>query len=249
MNFIFEKNGKWYKNCTKCLEIKEVSLFNKQTRGKNGIVPSCKECCKKNWKSKYSNNKSYKQERQKWYKSYYHSNIEKMRNKYLEYKNNPNNKQKRKERRRNYYLKYKDKILKKCEKMRKTEKYKKRMRDYVSNRCKNDINFKLRHNLRCRIHHALNGQKNKKTLDLSGCSIEEFKKHIELTFKPGMSWNNHGEWQIDHIIPCRAFNLIKEEEQFKCFNYKNLQALWKEENLIKNDKLPNDIRARDLTQL
>lgn len=33
-----------------------------------------------------------------------------------------------------------------------------------------------------------------------------------------------------------SFNLHKKSEQFKCFNYKNLQPLWCWENYAKNRK-------------
>lgn len=56
-----------------------------------------------------------------------------------------------------------------------------------------------------------------------------------------MNWDNHGrgkgKWNIDHIYPCASFDLNKESEQKKCFNYTNLQPLWSEENLKKSDKL------------
>ena len=51
-----------------------------------------------------------------------------------------------------------------------------------------------------------------------------------------MSWNNYGEWHVDHIKPCAKFDLSEEEQQKKCFNYKNLQPLWGEDNLKKGDK-------------
>lgn len=35
---------------------------------------------------------------------------------------------------------------------------------------------------------------------------EEFKNHIENLFLEGMSWDNHGEWHIDHIIPVSRFD-------------------------------------------
>ena len=60
--------------------------------------------------------------------------------------------------------------------------------------------------------------------------------HLQSKFKPGMSFSNYGKWHIDHIIPCSRFDLNKEEEQYKCFNYKNLQPLWAEENKIKSNK-------------
>ena len=48
-----------------------------------------------------------------------------------------------------------------------------------------------------------------------------------------MSWNNYELWHIDHIRPCSLFNLADPKEQKECFNYKNLQPLWAEENLSK----------------
>ena len=61
-----------------------------------------------------------------------------------------------------------------------------------------------------------------------------------------MSWDNYGDWHIDHIIPCAAFDLTDIEQQKKCFNYKNLQPLWAEENLKKLDFLPDGRRAVDI---
>ena len=51
-----------------------------------------------------------------------------------------------------------------------------------------------------------------------------------------MSWDNYGDWHIDHIRPCCSFDLSKIEEQEKCFHYSNLQPLWAEENMTKGGK-------------
>ena len=51
-----------------------------------------------------------------------------------------------------------------------------------------------------------------------------------------MSWDNYGEWHIDHIRPMASFNLQEQEEQLKCCHYTNLQPLWAEENLRKGNK-------------
>ena len=61
-----------------------------------------------------------------------------------------------------------------------------------------------------------------------------------------MTWDNHGngwygngmnQWHIDHIIPCASFDLSKEEEQYRCFHYTNLQPLWAYDNLSKGNKI------------
>ena len=78
--------------------------------------------------------------------------------------------------------------------------------------------------------------KSDKTIKLLGLNFNEFKEYFEKLFRKGMNWENHGEWHIDHIIPCAKFDLTNPENQKICFNYKNLQPLWAEENLKKSDK-------------
>ena len=107
-----------------------------------------------------------------------------------------------------------------------------------------DKSFKIRSNLSRRINHALTNhfkdkkiKKNIKTLDLLGCSVEKLIKHLEKKFHKGMDWKNYGKWEIDHIIPCAKFNLEHLDQQKICFNYKNLQPLWKIDNIKKSDKI------------
>ena len=91
-----------------------------------------------------------------------------------------------------------------------------------------------------RIRMALkNNYKSKSTMKLIGCSIKFLKNYLQKQFKKGMSWSNHGlyGWHIDHIRPCALFDLTKPSEQKKCFNYKNLQPLWAEENIRKGKKI------------
>jgi hypothetical protein len=138
-----------------------------------------------------------------------------------------------------YYLQNKNKILKQVKSyyIKHRTKITKYINDYNKNRKKIDINFKILCNLRRRLNHALKGKsKSISTLKLIGCSIYKLKKYLEKQFKIGMSWDNYGKWHIDHIKPCILFDLSKSSEQRKCFNYKNLQPLWAEENLSKGKK-------------
>lgn len=57
--------------------------------------------------------------------------------------------------------------------------------------------------------------------------------HLEAQFAEGMSWDNYGEWHVDHIKPCALFNLLLADEQEACFHYTNLQPLWGPDNCSK----------------
>ena len=49
-----------------------------------------------------------------------------------------------------------------------------------------------------------------------------------------MTWNNLGEWQINHIIPVSSAKT--EEEMIKLNHYLNLQPLWESDNIRKGNK-------------
>lgn len=68
---------------------------------------------------------------------------------------------------------------------------------------------------------------------LLGYDTKQFQRYIENLFDEGMSWNNHGEWHIDHIKPVDAF--IKEGiNDVKIINaLANLRPLWAFANLSK----------------
>jgi len=160
-----------------------------------------------------------------------------------------------------YYIKNKEKILDRCKKnnikyqltdkakesnKRKCKKYRELNKDKV-NRAKNlwkankvstDINYKIRDLLRGRLRHAIkNKQKNGSAVKLLGCSIPEFIKYFETLFHPGMSWDNQGDWHIDHKIPLVSFDLQDPEQLAKACHYTNLQPLWALDNISKGCRI------------
>ena len=117
-----------------------------------------------------------------------------------------------------------------------------------------DLVFKLELSIRSRIKSAIVCKSNiRKTLDLIGLeSIEYLRMHLESQFEDWMSWENHAidTWHIDHIIPCAAYDLSIEENQFKCFNYRNLRPLSASDNHQKGATLDIDlIRSHDIEDL
>ncbi len=106
-------------------------------------------------------------------------------------------------------------------------------------RYNNDISYKLKKNLRSRLYQALKGNyKTGSAVSDLGCSIEEFKAHIEKQFTEGMTWDNWSRtgWHIDHKTALANFDLTIEEQLLKACNYRNLQPMWAEDNLSKGAK-------------
>jgi len=71
-------------------------------------------------------------------------------------------------------------------------------------------------------------------------SVKELKQHLESKFKDGMSWENYGQWHIDHVIPDSWFKYDSPySDGFKkSWALENLQPLWAKENLKKGSKQP-----------
>lgn len=113
----------------------------------------------------------------------------------------------------------------------------KKLRKHIIQKRKTDVNFKIKQDLRARFYRLVkkNNFTNSSSLKMLGCSIDDFKKHIESQFCEGMTWENHSlhGWHIDHIRPCASFNLNEPEEQAKCFHFTNFQPLWAKDNLKK----------------
>ena len=89
------------------------------------------------------------------------------------------------------------------------------------------------------MYKSLTNQRLKRTIstiDALGCDYDELKIHLENQFAEGMSWENHGKWHIDHIKPCSAYDLSKEDEQRKCFSFENMQPLWAMDNWQKGSR-------------
>ena len=112
-------------------------------------------------------------------------------------------------------------------------------RNHERNRYATDLDYKLTKCLRARLNAIVSrgmGAKTGSTFDLLACSLDELRTHLEVQFTDEMTWENFGEWHIDHIRPCASFELKDPKQQRECFHFTNLQPLWAEDNLRKSDK-------------
>jgi len=81
--------------------------------------------------------------------------------------------------------------------------------------------------------------KYKSTFDLLPYNFNELKNHLEKLFIDNMSWDNYGEWHVDHNIPQSRFTFkdVNDEEFIKCWSLSNLRPLWGKINISKKNSL------------
>lgn len=99
------------------------------------------------------------------------------------------------------------------------------------------------------IRRYINGWRSHgKITEVMGCSRAEMITYLESKFQPLMTWENynHAGWHVDHIIPCRAFDLTIKQHVRWCSNYRNLQPLWRKDNMDKKDRLSTGESAKRL---
>jgi hypothetical protein len=110
--------------------------------------------------------------------------------------------------------------------------------NYRRRRLLRDPLYKAKLRMRSLISQAfikMNYTKKSKCFDILGIDWNGFKLHIEDKFKEGMTWENYGEWEYDHIIP---ISFAKDEEMIvKLNHYTNFQPLWWRENNSKSNKI------------
>jgi hypothetical protein len=67
---------------------------------------------------------------------------------------------------------------------------------------------------------------------------QNFKRHMESLFEPGMTWQNHGAWEQDHKIALSKFRdkLLTEEGVKEANHYTNIRPRWHDGNRQKYNK-------------
>lgn len=103
--------------------------------------------------------------------------------------------------------------------------------------------------MRCRIKNVIRtrdlpdeARKNGRQWEqLVGYTCAALISHIESLFLPGMSWENFGDWQIDHLVPVASYRFasVDDPEFRQCWALLNLRPIWAEANRRKAAKLPD----------
>lgn len=162
--------------------------------------------------------------RKEYMKEYRENNRDKLN----EYSKNwrDKNKERHSEQRKKHYRENKKSIVK-------------RNYEYCKHKTSTDPLYKLTRGIRSLILISFKNKftkKSKKTVEILGCSFEEFKLHLESQFDDKMNWDNQGSyWHLDHIIPVSSAN--NKEELYRLNHYTNFQPLFWLDNLKKSNNL------------
>lgn len=109
-------------------------------------------------------------------------------------------------------------------------------REYMANRRRNDPNYKALSRMRDfvrRCTEAARGKKNWRTAEILGYTPDTMRQHVESLWLDGMSWENYGEWHIDHVISINTY-LKSGVDDISIINaLNNLRPLWAFDNLSK----------------
>ena len=204
------------KICSKCKQAKDESEFCKDKSRSDGLNHRCKQCCKEIQQNSLKN--------KEYHKKYYQ-----------EHKSEYN-------KRSAIWRENNRELLNERFKTR----YRQNQTDYIVNKRHTDPLFHLYSNFASNMRMSLKtltsgtvSKNGKSWEDLVGYSLQDLKEHLESLFQPGMTWENYGQWHIDHIKPVSSFNITSLDcDDFKaCWSLKNLQPLWAKDNIRKSNNI------------
>lgn len=221
------------KQCNKCKELKSKDNFGVHKSTKDKLQSFCKVCImdiRKKWKENNPDgDKNIYLKRKNHYK-------QKSKDRYS------NNREKLLEQQKEYYQNNKERILNYYSEWYKKNKDKVNL--YNKERVKDPLR-KLSRTIHSGIWRSFNKKdwkRNSEIENILGCSITEFKEHIEKQFTEGMNWNNYGvgkdntTWHIDHFVPISSATTLDEVKKLN--HHTNLRPMWGSDNIRKYNKIP-----------
>jgi hypothetical protein len=226
-------------NCRKCSE----PIDSCEKRASGGNLNVCKSCrvayfAAYNARRDKSNNRSktedQKRKRAEYCAAYWRINQDRLADYHARYR--AENRERINSRQRAYR-----------EKNLEAVKDSKKRRSHVTNarnkhRYETEPGYKLKVLVRARLTEVIKNLKGSvgftagESYRLLGCSLTNLREHIEGQFRDGMTWDNHATvWELDHIKPLAAFDLIDVSQLKEACHYTNLQPLLCAENNTKSD--------------
>lgn len=242
------------KSCNKCSAVKPLSDFHQNKSSLDGYTHVCKACAIAKSRAWYEANREKAAARSKVYRAanketnvakaqkWAEENRERSREiKAAWKKRNPDvvRKHAREAARRNPEKQAARKLAYRAEN-RHVE------RAYLQKRRAENPYQKLHDSMGNRFRDVLRSNKGGRSWKvLAGYDCVQLKAHLESKFLPGMTWENYGEWHIDHIRPVSSFDFSTDVDAAAraCWSLENLQPLWASDNLRKSKSWDGIVNA------
>lgn len=226
------------RRCRKCGVDKPTDQFHIHKKCRDGLNPTCKDCRRILAHERYVLNR---ETILKKYKEYYQENIESVRKRHTDYRE-INKERLNRIAMEHYYANWDVERQRRDEWTRRN--WDKRLayhRKWKAERRARDYSYKVHSNVSRRLRDSLTngGVKSGKAWErLLGYTTADLMSHLESRFTDGMSWDNYGEWHIDHICPIKHFKVKSDDNKtlLECWKLNNLQPLWAKDNITKKDK-------------
>jgi len=264
------------KRCSLCKETKPYDLFNKRSCEKDGYNYYCRDCSRaklrkfqkenpeksKKWSNDWKRNNRDKENayRRNFYSKYPEvikaqnkrhtdKHIDKIKVRQKNYR--LNHIEEAKEYLAKWYIDHNEEVKLKTKQWaidnpEKVKIYDKRKRKKKMSKPMGRLN----RNMSFRIWTCLKTLKASRSWkEFVSFTIVELRDHLEKQFTKGMSWDNYGEWHVDHKIPLAAFifQLPTDDEFKKAWALSNLQPMWGIENVQKGKKILHPELYKELT--
>lgn len=235
------------KTCTKCKESKPRSEFHNCASKRDGKFSACKKC-----RNAYNNSKAaevghaelYRRAVERdpeYYKQrsadYYKANREKIKARTRAW--SEANRERKIENRKRHYSENKETYIQSAAEWAAENRSRRSeiCRNYIA-RMREDnpsefIPAEVARRLLARVISSTGKKKTGRTFSVIGYNKQQFAEHMESMFEHGMSWSNHGEWHVDHIIPVSELVRCGVTDPAKINALENLRPMWAKDNMSK----------------
>lgn len=219
------------KTCSKCGALKEIKDF--YSNGSGRIRSSCKTCENESSKKRYHKNAESRKETVRRYRE---RDVEAYRSRARERRREDGERIRKRE--REYRAKNRDKAAASNKKWVESGRSAKWQNQYYHQVLKHREDHKVSSKARSMLRRVLllcRNEKKNSSESMLGYKFEDLKNHLERNFSDGMSWDNQGEWHIDHIIPVAEMIRLGITCPKKINALDNLRPVWAHENISKSD--------------
>lgn len=139
-----------------------------------------------------------------------------------------------------WYYDNRERILARERERTSSNEYRHKRNLYLKEKYEKDLKFRMHIKMRGMLKRLLDAcgseRGDGRTIDIVGYSSGHLIDRLESCMLEGMTWDNYGDWHIDHIEPIKKFLDRGVNDPSVVNNLNNLCCMWADHNASKADK-------------